>query len=85
VLACAISLVILQGTEAVGAAGVAILAVAIVAAMLGSLAVLLVASRASHVVGENSRRVVTRIMGLLTVAFAVQYVLDGVDGWLMSG
>ena len=55
---------------------------AIVAVMATSLLLLVAAARASHVLGENARRVITRIMGLLTVAFAAQYVLDGIDGWL---
>ncbi len=74
----AISLVIVQATEfnalTIGAA--------IVITMIAALGVLLVASRASHIIGENGRRVITRIMGLLTVAFAVQYVFDGVNGWM---
>ncbi len=74
----AISLVIVQATQfemlTIGAA--------IVIAMVGALGVLLVASRASHIIGENGRRVITRIMGLLTVAFAVQYIFDGINGWL---
>ncbi|MCA1818770.1 MAG: MarC family protein, partial [Halobacteriales archaeon] len=80
----AISLVILLGTQSGTVTGAATLAAAIVATMVGSLLVLLAAARASHVIGQNGRRVITRIMGLLTVAFAVQYVLDGVDGWLAA-
>lgn len=55
---------------------------AILVAMAASLLVLLAAARASNVISENPRRVITRIMGLLTVAFAVQYVLDGFAGWM---
>jgi multiple antibiotic resistance protein len=76
----AISLVIVQATRF----DPLTLGLAILLAMLGALAVLLVASRASHVIGENGRRVITRIMGLLTVAFAIQYVFDGVNGWLAA-
>jgi multiple antibiotic resistance protein len=76
----AISLVIVQSTTI----AVPVEALAIIATMFGALVVLLVASRASHVINDNARRVITRIMGLLTVAFAIQYVFDGVDGWLAS-
>jgi multiple antibiotic resistance protein len=76
----AISLVIVQATRF----DALTLAAAILVAMLGALAVLLAASRASHVIGDNARRVITRIMGLLTVAFAIQYVFDGVNGWLAA-
>ena len=73
----AISLVIVQGTEY----QTMTIAASVLLVMVASLLILLVAGRASHVIGENARRVVTRIAGLLTVAFAVQYVLDGLDGW----
>jgi multiple antibiotic resistance protein len=33
------------------------------------------------VLGEDGNKALTRIMGLITVAFAVQYVLDGLEGW----
>ena len=74
----AISLVIVQGTRF----HYSVLAGAIALTMLASLAILLVAARMHAYVGENGTRVITRIMGLLTVAFAVQYVLDGINGWL---
>lgn len=76
----AISLVILQGTN--HSLGIVGLAIAIT--MAASFIILWATARASHVIGDNPRRVVTRIMGLLTVAFAVQYVFDGVNGWLAS-
>ncbi|MES2154887.1 MAG: MarC family protein [bacterium] len=75
----AITLVIVQGTDARFNGWVLGLAIAVT--MLASLLILLAASRASHVIGENGRRVITRIMGLLTVAFAVQYVFDGINAW----
>jgi multiple antibiotic resistance protein len=76
----AISLVIVQATTF----SPVVIGAAILLAMVGALAVLLVASRASNVIGENTRRVITRIMGLLTVAFAIQYVFDGINGWLAA-
>lgn len=74
----AISLVIVQTTDF----GFGVIGLAIALTMAASLVVLLVASGMQRVVGENGARVITRIMGLLTVAFAVQYVFDGVNGWL---
>lgn len=76
----AISLVIVQATQF----DAVTLGTAILITMVGALGVLLAASRASHVIGDNGRRVITRIMGLLTVAFAIQYVFDGVNGWLAA-
>lgn len=81
----AISLVIVQGISAASLGGALVVGGAIAAAMAVTLAVLWITARASHVIGENGRRVITRIMGLLTVAFAVQYVLDGIRGWLNHG
>ena len=43
---------------------------------------LMAAARMQKLLGDTGTRVITRIMGILTVAFAVQYVLDGLDGWL---
>jgi multiple antibiotic resistance protein len=74
----AISLVIVQTTTF----GFAVIVAAIAATMAAALAVLLAAAKAHRLVGENGARVITRIMGLLTVAFAVQYVFNGVNGWL---
>ena len=74
----AISLVIVQTTTF----GFTVIGIAIAATMAAALLVLLIASRAHRLIGENGARVITRIMGLLTVAFAVQYIFDGVNGWL---
>ena len=46
--------------------------------MVAALVVLLIASTTQRVIGDDGARVITRIMGLLTVAFAVQYIFDGV-------
>jgi multiple antibiotic resistance protein len=74
----AISLVIVQTTTF----GFTVIGLAIALTMAASLLILLIASRAQRLIGENGSRVITRIMGLLTVAFAVQYIFDGVNGWL---
>lgn len=74
----AISLVIVQTTTF----GFTVIGLAIALTMVAALVVLLIASRAQRIIGEDGARVITRIMGLLTVAFAVQYIFDGIDGWL---
>ncbi|MFA5943766.1 MAG: MarC family protein [Candidatus Thermoplasmatota archaeon] len=76
----AISLVIVQTTSF----GFPTIGVAIALTMAAALAILLIASKAQRFIGENGARVITRIMGLLTVAFAVQYIFDGVNGWLAT-
>jgi multiple antibiotic resistance protein len=74
----AISLVIVQTTTF----GFTVIGLAIALTMVAALVVLLVANKAQRFIGENGARVITRIMGLLTVAFAVQYIFDGINGWL---
>lgn len=73
----AISLVIVQTT----ANGLGPVALAIIITMAASAALLMAAARMQRVLGDNGSRVITRIMGILTVAFAMQYVMDGIDGW----
>ena len=41
-------------------------------------------SKIYRFIGETGSRALTRIMGLLVAAFAVQYILDGIAGWLAS-
>lgn len=77
----AISLVIVQST----ASGIGVVALAIAATMATAAAFLMGAARLQHRLGPNGARVVTRIMGIITVAFAMQYVFDGVEGWLATG
>ncbi len=40
------------------------------------------ASRIYSFIGETGSRALTRIMGLLVAAFAIQYILNGLAGWL---
>lgn len=77
----AISLVIVQSTEA----GIGIVAAAIAATMAAAGLFLMGAARLQHRLGPNGARVITRIMGIITVAFAMQYIFDGVDGWIATG
>lgn len=58
---------------------------AIILVAVGICAVTLVfAERIYNTIGEEGDKAITRIMGLLTVAIAVQYILDGLSYWIAS-
>ena len=76
----AITLVILMGT----AYGFRTVALAILVVMAFSLSLFFLATNMKNVVGENSTRAITRVMGLLIVTTAVQYFLDGLDLWQLT-
>ena len=73
----AITLVILMGTTY----GFRTVALAILVVMAFSLSLFFLATNMRNVVGENSTRAITRVMGLLIVTTAVQYFLDGLNMW----
>jgi multiple antibiotic resistance protein len=76
----AIALVILMGTTY----GFRTVALAILVVMAFSLSLFFLASNMKNVVGENSTRAITRVMGLLIVTTSVQYFLDGLDMWQLT-
>jgi multiple antibiotic resistance protein len=76
----AITLVILMGTTY----GFETVSLAILVVMAFSLSLFILASNMKNVIGENSTRVITRVMGLLIVTTAVQYFLDGLDMWQLT-
>ena len=76
----AITLVILMGTTYEFRA----VALAILVVMACSLSLFFLATNMKNVVGENSTRAITRVMGLLIVTTAVQYFLDGLDLWQLT-
>ena len=76
----AITLVILMGTTY----GFRAVALAILVVMACSLSLFFLATNMRNVVGENSTRAITRVMGLLIVTTAVQYFLDGLDMWQLT-
>ncbi len=76
----AITLVILMGTTF----GFRTVALAILVVMAFSLSLFFLATNMKNVVGENSTRAITRVMGLLIVTTAVQYFLDGLDLWQLT-
>ncbi len=61
-----------------------IIIISVAITLLITLGIFLQASRIYRFIGETGSRALTRIMGLLVAAFAVQYILDGVAGWLSS-
>jgi len=76
----AITLVILMGTTF----GFRTVALAILVVMAFSLSLFFLATNMKNMVGENSTRAITRVMGLLIVTTAVQYFLDGLDMWQLT-
>jgi len=76
----AITLVILMSTTY----GFRTVSLAILVVMGFSLSLFILASYMKNVVGENSTRAITRVMGLLIVTTAVQYFLDGLDMWQLT-
>ena len=76
----AITLVILMGTTY----GSKTVALAILVVMAFSLSLFFLATNMKNMVGENSTRAITRVMGLLIVTTAVQYFLDGLDLWQLT-
>ena len=75
-----ITLVILMGTTN----GIGTVALAILIVMALSLSMFWIASSMKNSIGENSTRVITRIMGLLIVTTAVQYFFDGMEMWIIT-
>ena len=75
-----ITLVILMGTTN----GIATVALAIFIVMALSLSMFWIASSMKNSIGENSTRVITRVMGLLIVTTAVQYFFDGMEMWIIT-
>ncbi len=59
-----------------------LLILSIALTLLITLLIFFQASRIYGFIGETGSRALTRIMGLLVAAFAIQYVLNGVAGWL---
>lgn len=59
--------------------------VVILAVVLGlTLMSLLFASKISHLLGETGANVISRLLGLILAALAVQYVIDGIKDGLIS-
>jgi multiple antibiotic resistance protein len=79
----AISAVILLSGDLPGVAGQAALLLVIAAVLLATYAMLAIANRFDRLIGQTGRAVITRLLGVLLAALAVQFVADGV-GALVS-
>lgn len=80
-----IATVLLLSTQAGGgASSMLVLAAAVVLVYLISLAVLHAGDRLMSRVGEGKVHILTRVMGIILAALAVQYVLDGITGYYTS-
>ena len=76
----AISTTILLRQEAEGVVQAASVVVAAALVMVATAAVLLSADRIHRLLGESGIRIVTRVMGLVIAAVAVQFMADGLRG-----
>jgi small neutral amino acid transporter SnatA (MarC family) len=56
-------------------------AVATIVVMTLSLLMFILVSSMSNFLSDNAVRIITRIMGLLTVVIAAQYLFDGLAAW----
>jgi multiple antibiotic resistance protein len=77
-----ISLVILLGTNPEFSTNM--VAMATIAVMTLSLLMFILVSSMSNFLSDNAVRIITRIMGLLTVVIAAQYLFDGLAAWHMT-
>jgi len=75
-----ITLVILMGTIY----GFSTVSLAILLVMSITLSLFYLASNMKNVIGENSTKAITHVMGLLIVITAVQFFLDGLDMWQLT-
>ena len=81
----AITTIILLAGEAQGAADFGAIAGVIVAVLLIVLLAFLAAPVLERVLGKTGLNIVTRVLGMLLAALAVQFVLDGLRGFGIGG
>lgn len=81
----AITTIILLAGEAQGAADFGAIAGVIVAVLLMVLLAFLAAPALERVLGKTGLNIVTRVLGMLLAALAVQFVLDGLRGFGIGG
>ncbi|HUG60694.1 MAG TPA: MarC family protein [Methylomirabilota bacterium] len=74
----AISATILLASQAPDAAALALLILLVLALVGSCLLVFIAAEKVDHYLGETGRSVLTRLLGVLLAALAVQFVADGV-------
>jgi multiple antibiotic resistance protein len=73
---------VLLYTSGTDLAGIAVFVVVLLMVMLLTLAALLLATRIMRLFGETGSNVLTRVLGVLLAALAVQFVLDGIESSL---
>ena len=61
-----------------------LLILSIALTLLITLFIFFQASKIYGFIGETGSRALTRIMGLLVAAFAIQYILNGMAGWMQT-
>ncbi|MCK0094337.1 MarC family protein [Yoonia sp. F2084L] len=81
----AITTVILLAGEAQGAADMGAIAGVIIAVLMIVLLAFLAAPAIERVLGKTGLNIVTRVLGMLLAALAVQFVLDGLRGFGIGG
>jgi len=81
----AITTVILLAGEAQGAADLAAIAGIIIGVLLIVLLAFLAAPAIERALGKTGLSIVTRVLGMLLAALAVQFVLDGLRGFGIGG
>jgi multiple antibiotic resistance protein len=70
---------VLLYTGGTGAAGTLLFMGVILAVLVLSLGALLLAPRIMHLLGETGANVISRVLGVLLAALAVQFVFDGLE------
>lgn len=80
-----IATIMLLMTQAQGAAQRGVVLGALASTLILMLASLLAAGPLMRLLGERIEAVITRVLGVLLAALAVQFVLDGVRGALLPG
>lgn len=81
----AITTVILLAGEAQGAADLAAIAGIVIGVLLIVLLAFLAAPAIERALGKTGLSIVTRVLGMLLAALAVQFVLDGLRGFGIGG
>lgn len=76
------TVLLMAGKHAQYVSGTAVVLVVVVVVLLLALTALLQAGRIMRLMGETGANVITRVLGVVLTALAVQYVLDGLQAGL---